>query len=533
MTSRGFGEGVAQSGSDVPAGELPRSVAAVPDPEVHPPVSPTNPTSAARQAEPRLALLIGNARYASGTSTPREPFAVRSATHADTLNSLETPVADVRMLADLLASLGFVTNKVENADRTAMRDALAAFAARLEAAGPDAVAFVYYAGHGFQDEGINYLIPIGAELDKRDRLRAETLAVDDIVQALVRHPRKANAIVLDACRKTPLGLRLRTRDVTQGLADLKLPPKATMLVAYSTSAGATAEDDVVSADGNSSRHSPYATALMQSLPGLLEPDRRIYEVFVEAAERIKRATNDAQAPALYLQGVAPPLNATRADRRRFEKWRARQRNWRERSLQVVGALTVVVAVAAAGLLWYGSYPETRARWLAAGHVRALPWRAWQCSETRIDGFLRPRGCEICSLADGERDRFGLTRQDWCRTAPYELLASLKRDGRWNQPAEFQLAESGDIVAMTLLAAGLDPNDFALEDWEISEARRSMLPLAVRAARAGWLPAWVIVQRLTADADAVSSVVNGEILQGLLDGHSAGIAPASAALAQKQ
>ncbi|MFT2568446.1 caspase family protein, partial [Escherichia coli] len=81
--------------------------------------------------------------------------------------------------------------------------------------GRDAVAVVYFAGHGFQDEGINYLVPIGAELPSRAYLKARTLAVDDIVQALATTARKANVIVLDACRKSPLVVQPRTRDVTE------------------------------------------------------------------------------------------------------------------------------------------------------------------------------------------------------------------------------------------------------------------------------------------------------------------------------
>lgn len=515
MVSRSFGEDTAQSGSSVSNAELPR--AGSEDCRIEAEALATASVEGRTRIlfEPRFALLIGNERYAG--------------------NRLETPVADVRMLADLLASLGFTVHKIENGDRGVMHEALAAFAACLDEAGRDAVAFVYFAGHGFQDEGINYLVPVSTELPSRAYLKARTLAVDDIVQALAATARKANVIVLDACRKSPLAVQPRTRDVTEGLADLKLPPEVTILVAYSTSAGSVAADDLsmVGADGR--RHSPYATALQQALPGLLEPNRRIHDVFVEAAERVKRTTNGTQSPALYLQGVAPPLNATDADRERFKTWVRRRRTWRESGLQVFGAATLMTLAIIAGSSWFMSYPETRSQWLAQSGLRKSPTFEWSCrtSGSRIDRFLDwSRACNACDENADLKDRLGLTVRQWCDLPVHDVVQVLKRENRWDWDREYERAQAGDVISMTLIAAEFD---FATENLDpalISEGRRWRQAWAMRAARAGWMPAWPVMQQLNFGDDVNRTEPSPEILAGLLQARNLGIEPAKAALTGK-
>lgn len=521
MTSRGFGDDVAPSGQRAsgPAGTAPPAEPPAPAPlpllrrRLPPPVA----------SEPRLALLIGNADY--GTT--------RTAGLGSALGRLETPVADVGMLADLLASLGFAVETVANAELATMQDALAEFATRVDAAGADAVALVYFAGHGFQDAGAIHLLPIGADLPSRAYLRARTVSADDIVQALATTRRKANVILLDVCRTTPAGAEPRSRDITDGMAELKLPPGATMLVAYSTSAGATAADTVLAA-GPVARQSPYAAALQQALPGLLHTNRRIYDVFFEAAERVRQDTGGTQSPALYVQGVAPPLNVTKADRKRFRTWVRGHRSWRERALRWVGAVALTVSIVTAGTTWFRSFPETRTVWLAASGLQALPWMRWHHQRpwfyaSRIDGFLGSLGDNLCESDGAAADRFGITRKEWCTLPAHDIVERRAKSGHWNIQDEWQRAEEGDIVAMTLVAAARPPTDPELEDWQIEENRRRVLPIAMRAARAGWLPAWVVVHQWTQDPRNEAPVADGEILQGLLEAHRAGIATATVAL----
>jgi uncharacterized caspase-like protein len=153
--------------------------------------------------EPRMALLVGNARYAQG--------------------ALGNPVNDVRLVGSTLSRLGFTVTILENADKPTFHGAVIDFCTRLEQAGSGAVAFFYYAGHGIQHDGTNYLLPVKAEIPSSRHLPAGALRVDEIVTELARMPRKANVIVLDACRNNPLpNMAVSSRDVTQGLAALKL-----------------------------------------------------------------------------------------------------------------------------------------------------------------------------------------------------------------------------------------------------------------------------------------------------------------------
>lgn len=482
MAGRFFGEGPEVSeGSN--SGERPQMPVEPSRPARHP-AKP--PALAAGVAEPRFALLIGNERYSS--------------------HLLETPVADVRMLATLLTQLGFAVEKIENASRAAMFDALARFVERLETA-EGGVAFVYFAGHGFQDEGINYLLGVDAEPASSVQLKNAALAIGDIVQAMAVRPRKANVIVVDACR-TALGEgRSRTRDVTEGLADLKLPPDATMLVAYSTSAGTIAAD-VAAQSSEFGSHSPYAAALHQALPTLLEPDRRIHDVFVEAAERVRETSGSTQSPALYLQGAAPPLNATDADRERFANWKRRPKSRRERGLQWIGAATLAALIAASALTWWAAYPETRARWLrVATFSKSDP----------IDNFQ-------CRSGLDNQDRFGLTLRQWCQLPIEQLLQIVRNQGRWDGVAEESRADAGDAVAMSLLAAAkyedaAKPIHSRHEKQLVGEAQSYSL----RAARAGWLPAWVSAAKYapfaTAPDDrlrspAVAGVVPAQVAWGI-------------------
>ncbi|MGD9881964.1 MAG: caspase domain-containing protein [Reyranella sp.] len=248
------------------------------------------------------------------------------------------------------------------------------FCTRLEQAGSGAVAFFYYAGHGIQHDGTNYLLPVKAEIPSSRHLPAGALRIDEIVAELARMPRKANVIVLDACRNNPLpNMAVSSRNVTQGLAALKLPAEG-MLVVYSTAAGEVAED------GDSDR-SPYATALVEVLPGLLERGRRIHDVFVEAADRVRRATGGKQKPALYMHGSLPALEEPEArvgDIAASEREvpasapTSRRQRWRRPLAWTVGVVAALMALGWATLA-LESRPFSAARQL----IREMTETRWE------------------------------------------------------------------------------------------------------------------------------------------------------------
>lgn len=472
MTTRFFGVGdaAADDPSKLDATGAPPPGETAPDEVKRLPVS---------SGEARHALLIGNAQYASAP--------------------LANPVRDIRHLGRVLEALGFAVLTVENANLSAMREALDELAARLIVSGQNAVALVYFAGHGIQDSGINYLLPIDAELPTRAHLEVRTLSLNQIVNGLARGKRKASVIVLDACRNASQGIVVGERHATEGLAALQLPPDG-MLVVYSTAAGTVAQD------GNGAL-SPYAEALAQSLPGVLEPDRRLHDVFVEAAERVKTATDGAQAPALYLQGALPPLTITEADRERYRTYDfTPPRSFRERALQWVGAGALVAILLAAPGEWVTAYPETRA--LRLHRLGLIPSEMFEFS---------------CSRMPGTQDKFGLTPSDWCRKPLPLLLDQVKANVSWQQKV-VEPARDGDIAAMTLLSEEL--GRVAAKQGPGSPAATEATELALRAARAGWMPAWDTLLRHYGEGRVgIAKLNQKELSEGLYRAANAGILPA--------
>src|SRR5262249_47481229 len=143
-----------------------------------------------------------------------------------------------------------------------MRSAVWAFG---DAARDADIALVYFAGHGLEVAGENYLVPIDAKLVREADLEYETVTLASVLQS-VGGARKLKIAVLDACRNNPLGARMvlrsgAPRSVTRGLA--RIEPKGEVLVAYAARAGTLAQD-------GEGRHSPYAEALMvhMATPGL-------------------------------------------------------------------------------------------------------------------------------------------------------------------------------------------------------------------------------------------------------------------------
>lgn len=217
----------------------------------------------AARAGPRIALVIGNANYLYA-------------------NTLPNPVNDASLLASVLQSEGFDAVRVLDADQRTMKRAFSDFAARLQMAGPDAVALVYYAGHGVQYRGVNYLVPVDARLDTEAQLEIETISADTIMQAIGAAGSTLNIVILDACRNSPFR---SFRAVTRGLAAIDAPQGT--LVAFSTAPGQAARD------GTAGGNSPYSAALGEMLR---QPGLRIEDVFKRVRQRVSQETNGEQTP---------------------------------------------------------------------------------------------------------------------------------------------------------------------------------------------------------------------------------------------
>ena len=231
----------------------------------------------------RVALVVGNSTY-------------------EHIGRLPNPANDAADLSAALRRLGFDVTVAQDAGRTALTEALRAFTRR--SAGAD-VALVFYAGHGMEMDGVNYLLPVDARLERDTDVRYETVTLDDVLAST--SGAGLRLVILDACRNNPLARSMtrtvRTRNVSNGsfgdLDDALLGDET--LVAYSAEAGTVADD-------GAGRNSPYAAALLAHLEERLE----VGMLFRRVRERVLNATDGRQRPHEYHSllgehylGVAP------------------------------------------------------------------------------------------------------------------------------------------------------------------------------------------------------------------------------------
>ena len=226
-------------------------------------------------ADGRVALVAGNSTYAH-------------------IGRLPNPDNDAADMSAALRRLGFEVTTEFDAARVELTEALRAFTRR--SAGAD-VSLVFYAGHGIEMDGVNYLVPVDARLERDVDVRFETVTVDDLLVST--SGASLRLVILDACRNNPLARSMQrtaaTRTVSGGsFADLNedLLGDET-LVAYAAAAGTTA------ADGRG-RNSPYTAALLSHLETPLE----VGLLFRRVRAQVLAATNGAQRPHEYHSLVA-------------------------------------------------------------------------------------------------------------------------------------------------------------------------------------------------------------------------------------
>jgi TPR repeat protein len=202
-------------------------------------VSPMTPStssppavSSTPSAQSRRALVIGNAAY------PDSP--------------LTNPVNDATDLATLLSRLGFDVTLHRDADKPTMEKAIDLF---TQGAPRGSAGLFFFAGHGVQIDGVNYLVPIGARFSAASDVKYHTVAADWVLARMDESGMDVKLLLLDACRDNPLG-RSWTRALSRGLAVMETPKGA--LIAYATSPGKTASD-------GTGRNSPFTVQLLREL----------------------------------------------------------------------------------------------------------------------------------------------------------------------------------------------------------------------------------------------------------------------------
>jgi hypothetical protein len=219
--------------------------------------------SALAAAETRIALVIGNSGYVE-------------------LGPLKNPVNDMMLMADALRGVRFEVIDRSEADQATMKRAIQEFGQRLEEAGRDAVGLFYYAGHGIQINGINYMIPLHANISRAPDVEIEAVKLDWVLEQMEHARNRMNILILDACRNNPLSRSFRSSE--QGLSRIDAPRGT--LIAYATAPGS------VSFDGNG-RNSPYTEALAATLA---EPGLELESVFRKVRVKVMEATRDRQVP---------------------------------------------------------------------------------------------------------------------------------------------------------------------------------------------------------------------------------------------
>jgi len=231
----------------------------------------------------RLALIVGNADYR----------------HVSPLNNA---VNDARAMSDALERLGFEVTLLTDPGSTDFRARLDAFGD--EAEGADSVLF-FYSGHAFQMNGVNYLVPVDAELASRDAVLAETWNLDGIIARLQDRGRQT-LIFLDACRDDPLPAPVRGSGGTaDGLA--RIQTGTGTFVAFATEPGAVSYDG-----GAGAVNSPFTAALLEHLetPGL-----SVSDLMINVRNDVEEATLDLQTPwdqsSLRSQFYFSPVEETR------------------------------------------------------------------------------------------------------------------------------------------------------------------------------------------------------------------------------
>lgn len=242
-------------------------------------------------AAKRVALVIGNAAYSNAVQ-------------------LANPVNDAKAMTEKLGTLGFTVVSGFDQDYMSLRRTIADFA--RAARGAD-IALMFYAGHGMQVKGQNYIVPIDAKFEDETALDFETVSMDFIVRQMSSDVR-VRMIFLDACRDNPLARSLarrmnpsRSASVGTGLAEIKMEESGGegSVIAFATSPGDVAQDG-----GDGKNHSPFTTALLKHIDA---PDTAIQSVMTRVTGDVYKSTDERQRPwvnasligEVYLNKSAP------------------------------------------------------------------------------------------------------------------------------------------------------------------------------------------------------------------------------------
>src|SRR5580692_11001012 len=221
-------------------------------------------------ADKRVALVLGNSAYQK-------------------VNPLVNPVNDSGAMSAILRKAGFdVVELKRDLSVSEMRRALRDFSDNVRDAD---IAIVYYAGHGIEIDGTNYLIPVDAALERDIDAFDEAIPLDRIL-TVIEPAKQLRLVILDACRDNTFNKSMKrmigSRAIGRGLAKVE-PESPNTLIAFAAKAGSTASD-------GDSKNSPFTAALVKFLP---RPGLDLRKAFGYARDDVLKATNNKQEPFIY------------------------------------------------------------------------------------------------------------------------------------------------------------------------------------------------------------------------------------------
>ncbi len=224
----------------------------------------TLPSAGPAAAEKRIALVVGNSAYQN-------------------ITRLDNPRNDAALMADTLSNLGFILiggRAQLDLDKAALDTDVQNFGRQIQGAD---VALFYYAGHGVQVSGSNYLVPVSANPTREADVDFQMVDVNLVLRQMQGSGTRLNMVILDACRNNPFGAR-GLRSSEGGLAQMRAPEGT--LISYATQPGSVAQDG---SDG----HSPFTKALAATIR---EAGLDIFQTFNQVGLAVKRETGGAQQP---------------------------------------------------------------------------------------------------------------------------------------------------------------------------------------------------------------------------------------------
>ena len=211
------------------------------------------------QPQKRTALVVGNGAYASAP--------------------LRNPINDARAMARALKDLSFDVILRENLDQKEMKKEIQAFGQKLQKGG---VGLFYFAGHGVQVNGHNYLLPVGASIEHENQVEYEAVDMGAVLSEMDYARNHLNIVILDACRDNPFARSFRS--TSQGLASINAPSGT--VISFATAPGSVANDGL-------GENGVFTGELIKAM---MQPGLKIEDVFKQVRSAVREATRGKQVP---------------------------------------------------------------------------------------------------------------------------------------------------------------------------------------------------------------------------------------------